>query len=121
MKTYTKILITVVFVVSILAAAFAGSCIKEQEIRIDRTQRCHTLISFAIDKAETHDLSDPDIMESLISNVYAAYELCDDPNTSAQLHDLWNDLIFDGDRYIGSEDALVNQLTIILETIEISK
>ena len=121
MKVYTKILIAVVLVVSILSAAVAGSCIKEQEIRIGRTQRCHTLISFAINKAETHDLSNPDIMEALISNVYAAYELCDDPSVSAQLHDLWNDLIFDGDRYIGREDALAAQLEIILEALAFSK
>jgi hypothetical protein len=121
MKVYTKIIITIVFVVSILAAAFAGSCIKEQEIRIGRTQRCHTLISFAINKAETNDLSNPDIMEALISNVYAAYELCDDPSVSAQLHDLWNDLIFDGDGYIGHEDKLATQLRIILEALAISK
>ena len=56
-------------------------------------------------------------MEALISNVYAAYQFCDQPHLSEQLYDLWNTLIFDRNRYIGQEDMLVAQLRNIDETI----
>ncbi|MGN0626746.1 MAG: hypothetical protein ACI4IT_02115 [Oscillospiraceae bacterium] len=118
MKKITKVVISIAFIIAIAASFFAGSYIKEQEHIGSRVQRCNTLISFAIDKAENEDLSDQDIMETLISNVYAAYEFCDNPNLSAQLHDLWNTLIFEGDSYIGSEEVLVTQLRNILEMMQ---
>jgi len=83
-----------------------------------RMRRCQTLITFAIDKAESEDLSYQDNMEALISNIYAAYQFCDDPSLSAQLHDLWNTLIFEGERYIGNEDTLTAQLRTILDIMQ---
>ena len=62
-----------------------------------RIERCCTLILFAIDKAENGDLADQGTMKALISNVYAAYQFCDDTTLANQLHDLWNFLIFESD------------------------
>lgn len=118
MKKTTKLVITIAFMISVAASFFAGSHLKEQAHMDSRMQRCHTLITFAIDKAENEDLSNQDLMEALISNVYAAYQFCDDPHLAAQLHDLWNTLIFEGDRYIGKEDALTAQLRTILDTMQ---
>ena len=117
MKKTMKVVILAAFLIVIGVSFFIGRQAERQEYLDNRLQNCHTLISFAIDKAENQDISDPDIMEALISNVYAAYQFCDQPHLSEQLYDLWNTLIFDGNRYIGQEDMLVAQLRNIDETI----
>lgn len=117
MKKTIKVLIFAALLITIGASFFIGRHTKQQEYLDNRLQNCHTLISFAIDKVENQDISDPDIMEALISNVYAAYQFCDQPHLSEQLYDLWNTLIFDGNSYIGQEDMLVAQLRNIAETI----
>lgn len=119
MKKITKTAIVVVFIIAIGVSFFAGSYIKEQEQIDSRLQRCHTLITFAIDKVENQDISDQDVMEALISNVYAAYEFCDKPDLSEQLHNLWNTLVFEDDRYIGKEDVLITQLREIAEMTQL--
>lgn len=53
---------------------------------------------------------DEDTMEALISNIYAAYEYCDDPDMASALHDLWNALIFDGENISGKEEELKSAL-----------
>ena len=117
MKKTMKVVILAAFLIAIGVSFFIGRQTERQEYLDNRLQNCHTLISFAIDKAENQDISDPDIMEALISNVYAAYQFCDQPHLSEQLYDLWNTLIFDRNRYIGQEDMLVAQLRNIDETI----
>lgn len=117
MKKIIKAVIFLSFLVAIGVSFFVGRHTKQQEYLDNRLQNCHTLISFAIDKAENQDISDSNIMEALISNVYAAYQFCDQPHLSEQLYDLWNTLIFDGNSYIGQEDMLVAQLRNIAETI----
>lgn len=117
MKEITKVSIGIAFVVAIVVSFIAGSYIKEQEYIDSRMQYCNTFISFAIDKAESKDLSNKEIREALISNVYAAYEFCDKPNLSEQLHNLWNTLIVDA--YIGREDTLVTQLRDISNMMQI--
>lgn len=117
MKKAIKVVIVAVFLIAIGVSFFVGRHTKQQEHLDNRLQNCHTFISFAIDKAETQDISDPNIIDALISNVYAAYQFCDQPHLSEQLYDLWNTLIFDGNRYIGQEDMLVAQLRNIDETL----
>ena len=102
---------------AIAISFFAGSCITKQEQAKNRLGRCDTLILSAIDKAENGSLSDPGVAKALISNVYAACLFCDDPDLSAQLHDLWNTLIFEGDGLIGNEDSLADELRGILEAV----
>ena len=121
MKKGTKILILIAFIIVAGTSFMAGSYIKEQEYLDGREERCKTLISFAIDKAEKHDLSDPNIMEALISNVYAAYQFCDDSTAAAQLHELWNGLIFEGESYVDNEDSLIEQLNNIAEMIRVEE
>ena len=105
-----RTVIIAAFIAATAISFFAGRSLTEQEYAASRSQRCNTLISFAVDKATNEDLSDPGIMAALISNIYAAYQFCDDPSGADQLHDLWNTLIFEGKRYPGNEDALVAQL-----------
>ena len=65
----------------------------------------------ASDKADAlSDKYEDDTMEALISNVYAAYQYCDDTELSAALHELWNALIFDGKNISGNEVELISAL-----------
>lgn len=62
-----------------------------------------------------------DTMEALISNIYAAYQFCDDMTAADQLHNLWNDLIVNGEMYVGKEEGLIEQLNTICETIRLNE
>lgn len=112
-----KLLIGIAVAILMIASVLAGSYIKEQEYNNSRKERCGILVSFALDKAENGDITDPDVMKALISNVYAAYEFCDNPLLSEQLHDLWNILIFESDNNEGIRDIALHELTSILKTI----
>ena len=76
---------------------------------------------FAIDKAENGDLTDQGTMRGLISNVYAAYQFCDNSKSANQLHDLWNYLVFesDGSTAVGAEIAL-RELNAVLHSIKMT-
>ena len=114
-KTFSYLIV----VVLLAASFFAGSYVKEQERNHDRSQRCCTLVSFEIDKAENENLADQGTMKALISNVYAAYELCDDVTLADQLHDLWNYLIFEGENDIDtSKKIILNELNAVLRSIK---
>lgn len=89
-----KIISVIISIVLILAAFFAGGFVKEQKNRQRREEHCRALIGFALEKAENRDISDPGVMKAMISNVYAAYNFCDDSIMADELYNLWNDLIF---------------------------
>ena len=109
MKKFSRAAIVIAAFIAISAiSVFAGSHIKEKDYLNSRTQRCTELISFAIDKI---------VREALLSNVYAAYQFCDNPNVSNLLHDLWNELIFEGESSVDSKDVLVAQLKDLVEMI----
>ena len=117
MKRRKKLLITTVLIALILASFLAGSHIKEQEFRNRRVQQCSTLISFAVAKVEHGDLADPNTMEALISNVYAAYQYCDNSIAANQLHDLWNFLIFEED-HTNTKEIVQTELNDVLRAIK---
>lgn len=54
-------------------------------------------------------------LETITSNIGVAHELCDNPEISAELSNLWNTLVYDEDIFIGQEDALTAHLKDILE------
>lgn len=118
MQKITKMFIVIFFIATIVISFITGGYIKEKEYTDRRSQQCNTLISFAINKVEEEDLSNEKIREAIISNIYAAYQFCDNPNASEQLHNLWNGLIFE-DVYIGKEDMLTTQLKDISDMIQI--
>lgn len=106
-----KMIIIGIFAVSVCLSFFAGNyfCGKEN-IKL-RDQRCHTMIGFAIDKLDDIKTKyDADGMETLISDVYAAYENSNNGELSSALHDLWNALIFDGENIVGKENDLIAAL-----------
>ena len=119
MKRKWSLIIGIVILMAVVGSAFfAGTYVKEKEYTENREQRCQRLMLFAIDKAESYDLSESGVREALISDIYAAHEFCDDPELSAQLNSLWNDLIYRSDAYIGREDVLLKELRTILEKIQ---
>ena len=106
-----KILLCIIAIALIAASFFAGSALKTRKDRLERKLRCEDLISLAMQKVD--EVADPDVREAMISNVYAAYVLCDDPYSAARMHEIWNTLIFYEDSYIGNEDELFNQLLTV--------
>lgn len=117
MKT-PKLIISVVCILAVVISFLIGNSLREREYLKQREERCATLIHFAIDKAQNEDLSDEKVMKALISNVYAAYQFCDNSYSAGLLHDLWNELIFDDEKYIESPDILVSQLVNFEEQIK---
>ena len=106
-----KLILIGAFIVSICLSFFAGDYACDKENSKLREQRCHIMMDFAIDKLdEIKTQYDTDMMEALISNVYAAYEYSDNSELSSALHDLWNALIFDGENIVGKENDLISAL-----------
>ena len=118
MKINKKFMIGITLITLMIASFLAGSYMTEQKNRQSRLQRCSTLITFAIDKAETGDLADQDTMKALISNVYAAYQFCDNAKSANQLHDLWNYLLLENDSFADAQDIVLHELTDILRSIK---
>ena len=64
MKKYSKFVVGIVLIVFIAISYFIGGHITEQKFSTERTARCGTLVTFAIDKAENEDLHRPGSHES---------------------------------------------------------
>ena len=121
MKKRRKIVIAAVLIVLIVTSFFIGSYVTEQKNSDARSERCKALIMFAIDKAENGSLSDKGTMRGLISNVYAAYQFCDDSKSANQLHDLWNYLIFESDDNTdAAKDIALRELNAVLRSIKMT-
>lgn len=120
MKKRRKIVLVVVFLAAMLLAFAAGGAVQgavqEKESAAMRKQQCQSFLSFALDKVEHQDLSEREIREGLISNVYAASWSCDSPALAKQLHDLWNALIFEAGCAANTEQ-LATELNTILDAL----
>lgn len=121
MTKSSKIVIVIMMIALMVASFFAGSYTSEQKNSNARIERCSTLIMFAIDKAESGDLTDQGTMRGLISNVYAAYQFCDDSKSANQLHGLWNYLIFESDSNIDTvKEITLQELNAVLRSIKMT-
>lgn len=119
MKTSKKVIISILIIVAIVISFFAGRYVTQVENTNTRKAQCSTLIGFAIDKTENGDLADQGTMRALISNVYAAYQCCDNPTAANQLHDLWNFLIFESDGNLESaKDVALHELNDALRAVK---
>lgn len=110
-----KIIICFTIVILLVASFFAGSYVKELEQNEARIYRCRTMISFAIDKAEKENIDEPSVRAALASNIYAAYQYCDDVTTAEQIHDLWNYVLNEGDNSAAKE-IVVQELNAIFNS-----
>ena len=102
-------LISVIVCLLLVGSFFIGSHVKEQQQLDARIQRCRTFISFALDKAENEDFSDQSAIKALASNIYAAYQYCDDVKEAELLHDLWNYVLLYSDDS-GAKDIVLQEL-----------
>ena len=102
-------LISVIVCLLLVGSYFVGSHAKEQQQLDARIHRCRTFISFAIDKAENEDFADQSAMKALASNVYAAYQYCDDVIEAERLHDLWNYVLLYSDDS-GAKEIVLQEL-----------
>ena len=115
MRKTGPILTIVLFAAGIVIAFFAGDKMSKQSHIKNRAEQFDKYISVAIDTAEDKGLSVDGASESIASNLWVAHELCDNPEISAELNDLWNTLVYDEDAFVGQEDRLTMQLRDILE------
>ena len=121
MKMRKKVLFSVILIVIIVGSFFVGRYVTQAENTNTRIARCSTLIGLAIDKAENESLADNGTMRALISNVYAAYQFCDDSVVANQLHDLWNFLIFESDGNLeNAKDIALTELNDALRAVKAS-
>lgn len=118
MKRIGTVLTIVFFLVAIVISFFAGDYMSDKEHLENNVQRCSKHISFAIDTVENKGLSVEGAAETIASNIWVAHELCNDPEISAELSNLWNTLVYDKDAYSGQEDALATQLKDILKRFQ---
>lgn len=110
-----KVIACVIVVVLLVVSFMAGSYVKEQTQNKERIYRCRTMISFAIDKAEKENIDEPSVRAALASNIYSAYQYCDDVTTAEQIHDLWNYVLNEGDNS-GAKEIVVQELSTIFNS-----
>ena len=121
MKKSKKAIFSVILIIAVAASFFVGKYVAQAEKTDTRNARCCTLIGFAIDKAENGDLSDEGTMDALISNVYAAYQFCDDSKSANQLHDLWNFLIRSSGENVDSlKEIALSELNGVLRAFKVN-
>ena len=113
MKKRTVIVLVLSFLLSVTAAFSVGYHVREQKQPEYDAQACQTLLSLAAQKVKFDDISNPDTMESLISNIYAAWSHCPDPDAQSKLYDLWNALIFSYEDYAAQPELVMERLTEI--------
>ncbi|MBQ8834190.1 MAG: hypothetical protein IJ001_04600 [Oscillospiraceae bacterium] len=114
MKRIWAILVILLFLAATALSFFVGDYMSDKQHMEDRLQRCGRYVSFAIDTIEDKGLSLEGALDAITSNIWVAHELCDDPELSAELSNLWNILVYEEGAYAGQEDVLISQLKDIL-------
>lgn len=115
MKKLGKVLIIVFFVAGIVLSFLAGDYMSDKAHQKEQAEQFGKYISLAIDTVEDKGLSVAGASEAIASNIWVAHELCDNPEISAELSNLWNTLVYEEDTLVGQEDVLASQLKDILE------
>ena len=115
MKKLGKVSVVVIFIVAVVFSFFMGNYMSDKEHMEDRRQYFGKYISIAIDTVEAKSLSMNGAAEAIASNIWVAHELCDNPEISAELSNLWNTLVYEEDAFVGKEDVLTAQLKSILQ------
>ena len=114
MKKKTIVFMIILLLVTAGCSYYVATYMSDKEYNESRAQRCSRSILFAIEKIEDKVLSVDGVLEAVVSDIWVAHELCDDPEISAELSDLWNTLVYEEDTYIGQEEVLEKQLKDIL-------
>ena len=115
MKRLGTVLIVVLLVAAVTFSFFLGDHVSNRAQREKQAEQCGKYISLAIHTVEGKGLTLAGASETIASNIWVAHELCDNPEISAELSNLWNILVYEKDTLVGQEDALAFQLKDILE------
>ena len=115
MKKFSTVFIIVLFVAGVVLAFFAGDYMSNKAHMENRAEEFNKYISLAIDTVEDKGLAIEGATETIASNIWVAHELCDNPEISAELSNLWNALVYEKDTLAGQENVLAGQLKDILE------
>lgn len=115
MKKTGVVFLAVLVVLGLVLAFFAGSHMSNKAHAERRAEAFDHAISTAMETAEQKGLGTSGAAEFAASNLWVAHELCDSPEISAELSDLWNTLIYKKETYEGNEDRLIAQLENMLK------
>lgn len=115
MKRLGTVLIVVLLVAAVTFSFFLGDHVSNRAQREEQAEQCGKYISLAIHTVEGKGLTLAGASETIASNIWVAHELCDNPENSAELSNLWNILVYEKDTLVGQEDALAFQLKDILK------
>ena len=115
MKKLGALLTIVLFVAAVTLSFFAGDLMRDKAHKEEQAEQFDKYVSIAIDTFENKDLSVDGALETIASNIWVAHELCDNPEISAELSNLWNSLVYEKDILVGQEAVLAVQLKDILE------
>ena len=115
MKKISTLLVIVLFVAAVALSFFVGGYMSDKAYKENRAEQFEKHISLAIDTVENKGLAIDGASEAITSNIWVAHELCDNPEISAELSNLWNTLVYEEDMLVGQEDWLVSPLKDILE------
>ncbi|MBS6935603.1 MAG: hypothetical protein KH155_01115 [Clostridium sp.] len=115
MKKLGALLTIVLFVAAVTLSFFAGDLMRDKAHKEEQAEQFDKYVSIAIDTFENKDLSVDGALEAIASNIWVAHELCDNPEISAELSNLWNSLVYEKDILVGQEAVLAVQLKDILE------
>ena len=115
MKSFVTILISVFFIGAVVFSFFIGDHMSDKAHTENRAEQFGKYVLLAIDTVENKSLSLEGASEAIASNIWVAHELCDNPEISANLSNLWNILVYEKDIFLGQENVLISQLKDILE------
>ena len=116
MKKKRTVLVIVVFIAAVALSFFVGGYMSDKAYKKNREEQFEKYISLAIDSVENKGLAITGASETIASNIWVAHELCDNPEISAELSNLWNTLVYEEDTLVGQEDILTSQLKNILQS-----
>ena len=115
MKKLGTVLTIVLFIAAVTLSFFVGDYMSDKAHKEEQAEQFGKYISLAIDTVENKGLSIDGVSGAIASNIWVAHELCDNPEISAELSNLWNTLTYEEDTLVGQEDVLTSQLKDILE------
>ena len=109
-KKKNIIIIIGLLIITIFISGYVGYVIAENKNVASSEYEENRMINFSVIILEDlKDGYDEDLMENLISKIFAAHEYSND-DISPALYDLWDALISDGGNIVGKEDALIEAL-----------
>lgn len=115
MKKSGAVLISAIFIVAVILSFLIGDYMSDKAHKEYRAEQFVNHISLAIDIVENKGISIDGAAEAIASNIWVAHEICDNPEISAELSNLWNTLVYEKSTFVGQEDELTTQLKDILE------